>query len=79
MWEIGVAIFIEFKIVKNIDIGILKQALQETAQKRETINNIENYSEILRLKKFKNSFFSWIVFLIYHFYKNNNKFNTYNN
>ena len=41
-------VYILWKLQKeNIDIVTLKLALQETAKKRETINSIESYSEIL--------------------------------
>ena len=47
----------------GIYIGILKLALQETAKKRETINSIENYSEILEeIQKNQNMIKQWTVY-----------------
>lgn len=57
-------VYILWKLQKeNIDIGTLKQALQETAKKRETINNIENYSEILEeIQENQNMIKQWNVY-----------------
>jgi predicted nucleotidyltransferase component of viral defense system len=57
-------VYILWKLQKeNIDIGTLKLALQQTAKKRETINNIESYSEILEeIKENQNMVKQWNVY-----------------
>lgn len=57
-------VYILWKLQKeNIDIRILKLALQETAKKRATINSIENYSEILEeIKENQNMIKQWNVY-----------------
>lgn len=57
-------VYILWKLQKeNIDIGTLKLALQETAKKRETINSIESYSEILEeIEENQNMIKQWNVY-----------------
>ncbi|WP_297421608.1 nucleotidyl transferase AbiEii/AbiGii toxin family protein [Clostridium sp.] len=57
-------VYILWKLQKeNIHIGTLKLALQETAKKRETINSIESYSEILEeIEENQNMIKQWNVY-----------------
>ncbi|OOM82553.1 hypothetical protein CLPUN_00850 [Clostridium puniceum] len=57
-------VYILWKLQKeNIDTGTLKQALQETAKKRETINHIENYSKTLEdIEENQNMIKQWNVY-----------------